>query len=221
MGLRILGCTSPAPQVLPHPPAAPSRRAGTKGGCSCTLRCWDVPGQIPLASMQPPQTGSAGVQRCRDVLGRTQRGLCRHITRVWGPCASAGSTTNPLELGRMDPSWDNPSHPSPQHGQASSSCPTPPWLGAGGVFGAGGPRAGGAPRFRAGFMEQAGFQLGPSQNQPIRYSPDLRLGFTAPLCKGEDAQSHSSCPPQPVSRQNRHQSCGVGALVGEQRVGLH
>lgn len=113
------------------------------------------------------------------------------------------------------PSTARPPHPAqPRRGTLGGV-----W--AGGVFCAGGPRAGGAPRFRAGFTEQAGFQLGPSQNQPIRYSPDLRLDFTAPLCKGEDAQSRSSCPPQPVSRQNRLRSCGVGALVGEQRVGLH
>lgn len=106
VGPRSLGCTSPAPQVLPHPPAAPSPDKGRL--LPAPSRCWDVPGQIPLASMQPPKTRSAGVQTCRDVLGHTQRGLCRHVARAWGPRASVGSTANPLELGGKDPSLDNP-----------------------------------------------------------------------------------------------------------------
>lgn len=173
-------------------------------------RCRDVPGQIPLASMLPPKTRSAGVQMCRDVLGRTERGLCRHIARAWGPHASVGSTTNPLELGRKDPSWDNPSHPSPQHGQPPHPA-EPPCAALGvrgqGVFGARGPQAGRALRFhsRAGFMEQAGFQLGPSQNQPIRYSPISDWALQHPRSRGggEVAQTHSSCPPQPVSLRNQ------------------
>lgn len=92
-----------------------------------------------------------------------------------------------------------------------------------GVFGAGGPRAGRALRFhsRAGFMEQAGFQLGPSQNQPIRYSPISDWALQHPQSRGggEVAQTHSSCPPQPVSLRNQLWARGVRALVGEQRVG--
>lgn len=170
--------------------------------------CWDVPGQIPLASMQPPKTRSAGVQRCRDVLGHTHRGLCPHV----GPRASLGSSTNPLELGRKDPSWDNPTLTRPGLPMVPNPPEVPVEVGRG-------CRVSSQPS-PAGFMEQAGLQLGPSQNQPIRSSPDLRLGFTAPAAWRGDAQTHGSCPPQPVSLQSQLRSGGVTALVAEQRVGL-
>lgn len=158
-------------------------------------RCRDVPGQIPLASMLPPKTRSAGVQMCRDVLGRTERGLCRHIARAWGPRASVGSTTNPLELGRKDPSWDNPSHPSPQHGQASPSCRTPLCC-PGGAW-AGGVRCRRSPSRPSPAFPQPGWFHGagriPAGAQPKpthSLQSDLRLGFTAPAVSGR----RGSCP---------------------------
>lgn len=115
-GLWGLGHAIPVPQVLLHPPAAPScstemrHSEGQLGNSASSLHppaAGMCPGIFPIAKMQPPKTHSPGVQMCRDVLGHMERGqcrLCRHVARTWGPCAFLGSTRNALELERKGPS---------------------------------------------------------------------------------------------------------------------
>lgn len=99
-----------------------------------------------------------------------------------------GSSHLPRE--HQKPSWDGKegSH-SADPSQPPSTARSPhPAKATGRVWsGAGGPQAGLTTAFpQTGWFHGVGrLPAGPSQNQPIRYSPDLRLGFTATVVPGQ------------------------------------
>lgn len=208
-GLRSPGCPSRAPQVLSHPPAAPSRRAHTKGGCSRTL---PVPGCAradPRSLRAAAQSWGSNVRGCP---GAHREGT---VTLV----GSSGSTANPPGLGKKDPSRENPRHPSPQHGQVSPSWQSPPRCPCRAV-GRGCRRSLrrlSLAAFRAGEIP-AGARPKPTHS----LQSGFRLSFPTPAVRGggEGAQTHGSCPPQPGSLRNQLRDRGVRARLGEQRVGM-
>lgn len=202
-------CAETEGGCFPHPPAA--------GMC---------PGRSPSPRCSHPKLALLEFKRAGMSWG-ARRGDCAHTSPARGvlePLSGAPQTLWSWERGipaGIIPPTPHPSMARPPHGAK-------PRRGArGGVWGRRSPsrRSPAFPQPRWFFMERAGFQLGPGQNQPIRYSPDLRLGFTEPAVPGwrEGKMPKATVPalPSPGPSRTGSGAVGVRALVGEQRLGLH